>query len=43
MSDKKVLPDGSVQVKLGVELDDHGDEQITKFRLVDGRWRLELH
>jgi hypothetical protein len=42
MSEKQLLPDGSMEVKLSVELEGTGGEQTTKARLVDGRWRLEL-
>jgi hypothetical protein len=42
VSDQKPLADGSVELKLSIELEGTADQQTTKARLVDGRWRIEM-
>jgi len=42
VSEQKTLTDGSMELKLSFDIEGHADEQKTKARLVDGRWRIEL-
>jgi hypothetical protein len=42
VSDQKPMPDGAVELKLSMDIEGTADQQTTKARLLDGRWRLDL-